>query len=236
MARERYLVGVSQEELAYTPPPPPPSTPQGKWENFWYHYKWVTIGVLFVLVAAVVVIAHEVTKVRPDYTVCVATQQELSLQATTRLQAAFEAVGNDRNGDGKVVVTVQSLNISSETGTTYSLANRQTLMAHIAARDVLLFALDPSYYHETLEPLMDDGTLFFAPIGVDAVGVSEDGTYWNWKESPLLNEADMQAIDIWQAVPTELYFGVRHIGGNEKEQREREDYAQLLKAFVAAHS
>lgn len=236
MARERYLVGVSQEELEYTPPLPSPSTPKGKWENYWYHYKWVTIGVLFLLVAVVVVLVQAVTKTHADYTVCIVTQQELSLHATERLKTEFSVVGKDRNGDGEVNVTVQVLNISSEQAVSQSLANRQTLMAHIAARDVLLFALDPSYYHEILLPLMDEGVQFFSPLLSETAGISADGTYWNWKDSPLLGEDDMRAVDVWQAVPQELYFGVRDLSGNDKFKQEKEDYLALLQAFVAAHS
>lgn len=236
MARERYLVGVSKEELEYTPPPPPPSTPKEKFSNFWYHYKWLAIGALFIIIMATVVIVQVATKVKPDYVVCVAVQQELSIQAVNRLETELEVVGKDRNGDGNVVVQVQALNITYKAGSTDSLANRQALMAHIASRDILLFALDPSYYHETLEPLLDDGTLFFSPLAAQVKGISEDGTYWNWKDSPLLKETDMQAIDTWQAVPQEVYFGVRNLSGNKKQAQEKDDCVALLRAFIAAHS
>ncbi len=236
MARERYLVGVSKEELEYTPPPPPPSTPKGRWENFWYHYKWVMIGVLFAVAVAVVLIVQAVTKTKPDYIVCMVTQQELSLSATDRLQAEFAAVGKDRNGDGEVVVKLQVLNVSSETGSQYALTNRQAVTAHIAARDVFLFAFDPEYYTNILEPVMEEGVSFFVPLATGTAGISEDGTYWNWKDSPLLSEADMQAVDIWQAAPEELYFGVRNLSGDEKVKQEQQEYLALLEAFIAANS
>ena len=66
MARERYLVGVKPEELIYTPPPPPPSTPKGKWENFWYQYKWVTLGVLAAVIVGTILTVQAVTRVQPD--------------------------------------------------------------------------------------------------------------------------------------------------------------------------
>ena len=34
LAREMYLVGVSEEELRPDPKPEGPKTPRGKWENF----------------------------------------------------------------------------------------------------------------------------------------------------------------------------------------------------------
>lgn len=237
MARERYLVGVSKEELEYTPPPPPPSTFKEKWENFWYHYKWATIIGIVVAAIAVITIVQAVTKTRPDYTICLVTQQEMSLAATNRLQAEFAKVGKDRNEDGEVIVTIQVLNVSAEAGVQYAVANRQAVTAHIVARDVLLFAFDPEYYTNILEPVMDKGVSFFSPITLKTAGISEDGTYWNWKESPLLGEADMQAMDIWPAAPKELYFGVRNISlDSEKDAAEHETYTALLQSFIAAHA
>ncbi len=237
MARERYLVGVSKEELEYTPPPPPPSTFKEKWENFWYHYKWAAIIGMLVTAIAVVVIAQAVTKTRPDYTVCLVTQQEMSLAATDRLQAELAAVGKDRNEDGEVVVKIQVLNVSSETGAQYAMANRQAVTAHIVARDVLLFAFDPEYYTNILEPVMDKGVSFFVPLAMETAGISEDGTYWNWNESPLLKEADMQAMDVYPAVPKDLYFGVRNLSlDSEKDAKEQQAYTALLQAFIAAHA
>ncbi len=237
MARERYLVGVSKEELEYTPPPPPPSTFKEKWENFWYHYKWAAIISILVAAIAVVVIAQAVTKSRPDYTVCFVTQQELSLSATNRLEAEFAKVGKDRNDDGEVVVKIQVLNVSAEAGAQYAMANRQAVTAHIVARDVLLFAFDPEYYTNILEPVMDKGVSFFVPLSSQAAGISEDGTYWNWKESPLLSEADMQAMEAWPAAPKDLYFGVRNLSlDSEKDTEERQAYTALLQSFIAAHA
>lgn len=237
MARERYLVGVSKEELEYTPPPPPPSTFKEKWENFWYHYKWPAIVGVLVAAIVVVVIAQMAAKTRPDYTVCLVTQQELSLAATGRIEAEFAKVAKDRNEDGEVVVNIQVLNVSAEAGAQYATANRQAVTAHIVARDVLLFAFDPEYYTNILEPVMDKGVSFFVPLALDKKGISEDGTYWNWKESPLLKEADMQAMDVWPAVPTELYFGIRNLSlDSEKDVQEQQAYIAFLQSFIAEHA
>lgn len=234
MARERYLVGVSKEELEYTPPPPPPSTPKGKLENFWYHYKWATIGVLFAAVVLTMLIVQVVTKERPDYQVCLAAPQEMSSVAVQRLEDELEKLAVDRNGDGEVLVRIQAMNISDQAGS-YGYANKQALMAHIAARDVQLFIFDPTYYNNSLVAAMTDGTTFFTKLSSAANGMSEDGTYWNWKNCPLLSETEFALAG---AVPEELYFGVRQIwsGASEKEQAEHRDTVALLEAFIASQS
>ena len=50
MARDMYLVGVSEDELKPDPKPEGPKTPKGKWDNYWYHYKWHTLGAIAVVV------------------------------------------------------------------------------------------------------------------------------------------------------------------------------------------
>ncbi len=230
MARERYLVGVKPEELIYTPPPPPPSTPKGKWENFWYHYKWVTLGVLAVVAIGIILTVQAVTRVKPDYLVCMAMGQGMSESAVTWLENELAALGEDINGDGKVKVTLQPLNISKSAGT-HANTNNQAVLAHIVARDVLLFAFDPSYYNNSLAAAMRDGEKFFAPIDASVAGISADGTYWNWKGSTALDQAAMKSS---VGVQQELYFGVRAIpsSASEKDRAEFEAHRKLLKAFL----
>ena len=53
MARDMYLVGVSEDELKPDPKPEGPKTPKGKWDNYWYHYKWHTLGAIAVVVGSI---------------------------------------------------------------------------------------------------------------------------------------------------------------------------------------
>lgn len=61
MAREMYLVGVDEEELKPPAPPEQPKTPKGKWENFWYHYKWHTLGIAAAVIVLTVLIVQLAT-------------------------------------------------------------------------------------------------------------------------------------------------------------------------------
>lgn len=238
MARERYLVGVSPEELVKSESLPPPNTPKGKWENFWYHYKWVTIGVVFAVVAGILLLGQVINKVKPDYTVTFVLEQDLSTPAQQRLKSQLEKLGEDRNGDGQVVVNIQFLNVSVETAGRRAETDQRLAVAHVAARNVYMFALAPAYYQDVLVPIMHDDVYFFDKIGVTANGISEDGRYWNWKGSPLLKEKEMQAVGSLKAAPEELYFGVRAPWENmsEKERDEQQAHVALLKAFIQTNA
>ena len=45
MAREMYLVGVSEEELKPSPPPERPNTPAERLKNFWFYYNWWVLAI-----------------------------------------------------------------------------------------------------------------------------------------------------------------------------------------------
>ena len=78
MAREMYLVGVDEDELKPPEPPKQPKTPKGKWENFWYHYKWHTIAIAAAALVITVMVVQFVTQPRYDYQVILVTQKALA--------------------------------------------------------------------------------------------------------------------------------------------------------------
>ncbi len=237
MARERYLVGVNKEELVPDPSPKGPDTARGKIANFWYHYKWMTLGGLFVAAVVVILVVQLITKPRYDYTICIAVPQGMTQQATDRLEAEFAAVGKDRNGDGKVLVALQTINLSENLSVDQRTANHTSLSTVLMTRDTYLFAFGPTYYEETLLPALKNSTTFFAPLDMDVAGISEDGTYWNWKDSALRKEADFQQTMVTIAAPEEMYFGVRDLETkNDKEAADLQAHIELLKAFIAAHA
>lgn len=225
MARERYLVGVSEEELRPDPPPPPP-TPKGKWQNFWFYHKWhVVIGVAVLFVAGVL-IGQAVSRSDPDYRLAIATDTYISDTAVAMLEQELSAVGKDLNGDGQVLVQVESLYISDGANQSQlEIANQTKLMAYLAASDPLFWAMTPSNYEGLLAET--DNNDLFEVLDLQAAGVSEDGRYWNWKDSPLLQKEEMEGV------PEDLYFGVRTVDADrEKLVRTQEECMELLRAYI----
>lgn len=234
MARERYLIGVDPEELKRKPTPQGPMTPRGKWENFWYHYKWLTIGIVVAVVILAILIGQTVTRVEPDYMICMVTTQEVSIDSDARLEEILSAYAKDRNGDGKVSVEVRCLNVASGDGEVINAAattNQQAVMGHILVRDVDLWAVDPAYYNGTLSKAFDgDPASFFLPLtDMNVTGLSEDRAYWNWEGLPVLETDE----ELW-SMPDTLYWGVRVIpeDADDELRAQVNDMLALLKAFA----
>lgn len=231
MAREMYLAGVKPEELVKTPSAPPPRTPREWLANFWYHHKWkVIIGAVLLLTLAVL-FGQSLTRVEPDYLICMVTTQGVSIESDQRLEEVLAAYANDRNGDGKVRVEITCLNVESGTE---AVSNQQTVLAHLMARDVDVWAIAPSYYTGTMHTAFNGNeSEFFMPLSAMAsvAGVSDDLKYWNWKDCALL-DTDEQ---LW-SMPKELYWGVRALPDNatEEQQAAAQGAAALVQAFAEA--
>lgn len=231
MAREMYLAGVKPEELEKTPSAPPPQTPQGWLENFWYHHKWkVIIGAVLVL-TLVVLFGQSLTRVKPDYLICMVTSQGVSVDSDKRLEELLTPYADDRNGDGKVRVEVTCLNVESGAE---AVTNQQTVMAHIMTRDVDMWAITPSYYTGTMHTAFDGKEAdFFIPLEEMATvhGVSEDRAYWDWKDCTVLTEDE----ELW-SMQKELYWGVRALPDNATDEQKAaaQGALDLLKAFAEA--
>lgn len=237
MAREWYLRGVDPEELKYRPQAPEPQTPRGWLENFWYHHKWkVILGGAF-LAIGVFLLVHTLSRTDPDYLICLVSMQEVDSNAAERLETILEQYGEDLNGDGKVVVEIQCLNVSSGTESAANpsaVTNQQAVLGHMMAKDVDLWAFAPEYYTTSIRSALGDESRFFLPLTTmqEVSGVSEDGVYWNWEGLSLL-ESDTELI----TVPDVLYWGVANWeNATAEDQARAADMMQLLERFAKAQT
>ena len=229
MAREMYLVGVSEEELQPPPKPEAPKTPKGKWENFWYHYKWHTIAAAAVVVVLSVLIMQMVNKDDPDYTLELVTKAAYPESTIQQLEKELAIYGRDLDKDGKVEVQIDNIYIDS-TNSQYSSVNLQKLSVHLAAGDVLFYVLEPDCYTDYIKIHETEGYTFFTPLTVDNVGVSQDKLYWNWKNDTIRKD------EVLSALPENLYFGVRQATGTASSKDAKQlnsESVALLEAFIA---
>lgn len=248
MARERYLVGVSKEELEYKPPAPPPMTPKDKLQNIWYHYKWAILGGAFGLFVLIVLTVQAVTRDEADYYVCMGAMTYIPDAVVEQMEQALAAHGTDLNGDGQVLVTIQNLNVSLEdstltgTGTGMmqtGMVNRQAIFAHIAARDMNIYIFDPEYY-ASLETAMEDGARFFEPLGTEHAAISEDGTWFTWDLYAFAKQAFPDTdLSSWKGLlPEDMIVGVRAMRteAGEEEQEITQAALTMLKGYLAQNT
>ena len=232
MARERYLVGVKPEELEYKPIAQPPVTPQGWFANFWYHHKWVTLGILFGVIVLTVLSVQALTQVKPDYQICMAVEDYVPEALLDMVEEKLSAYGEDLNGDGKVVVSIQYLNVSMGKDDSLNATSNghQSVVLHIAARDIMIFAFSPEYYELLMTNMpADDDFEFFAKINAENEMLAEDGRSFGWDLATLVGE------EYKDYVPKTMVVGVRSFEdvSSDDLKTKAEQAKQLLEAYLS---
>lgn len=229
MAREMALAGVKPEDLVPAEKIQAPQTPQGKWENFWYHYKWHFWGGLFLAVVLGVMLYQVITKDPPDYEIVMVTELAVWDTPLEMLEQELEKVGRDIDGDGKVEVNIQNCYLTNP-GTQEYYTNQQAIQSRIFAADVMLFVWEPAYYEDFIKNVVSstsEGYQFFEPLPFEAEGIVEEGRLWNWAGSPAQKKAELVSV------PKGLYFGVRSGDGTAADQVAlRDQCLELLQAFA----
>ena len=105
MASYRYERDIDPKDIA--PRKERQYTRKERWANWWdYNLKWVIIIGIAAAFAAYNFIGQYFFVTKPDYNVAVVAPYYLPEDTVNALQDALAAYGEDRNGDGKVVVTL----------------------------------------------------------------------------------------------------------------------------------
>lgn len=145
MARERYLVNSGEDTIHSHEIVP--QTAKEKRENWWFHYKWHTIGIIAALIFVGSFVYSIVSKVEPDYTIALLTSYTMPTSGIEELERCITPYADDRNGDGKVKVTVTNYAISTDTASDYDAMQQQQasftrLIADITVNDSMIFLHD----------------------------------------------------------------------------------------------
>lgn len=144
-----------------------------KLDNYWYHYKWPTLIVLFFLIFIIIGVTQMVTKDKIDVNILYTGPYVFSPREIGDVEAAYEAVmSEDYNGDGEkgaeftniVLLTdaqVRELRENSKTGSnsadmidgvvidTNGLREaRNNFNQQIFAGEIVICMLDPYWYEE----------------------------------------------------------------------------------------
>lgn len=118
-AREEFLrlKKMQQGELDAGPKPSEvaivPKTPKEKWDNFWFQYKWHTIGIVVSVLVLAVLITQCATKPKYDLEIVYFTYNAVLDDQTAEIEKYFEKTASDLDGNGEVNVQVINCSISS---------------------------------------------------------------------------------------------------------------------------
>ena len=194
MASYRYERDIDPKDIA--PRKERQYTRKERWANWWdYNLKWVIIIGIAAAFVAYNFIGQYFFVTKPDYNVAVVAPYYLPEDTVNALQDALAAYGEDRNGDDKVVVTlnVYTLDYSdtetqTESATYLTMAGTTKLAADVQGGLSSVFLLwDPAGFEESTGSLRYlDGTLPSA---------DSDEDWWNmvykWDDCPVLAGLDL---------------------------------------------
>ena len=197
MASYRYERDIDPRELA--PRKERQYTRKEKWANWWdYNLKWVILIGIAVAFVAYNFIGQYFFVPKPDYNIAVVAPYYLPDDTVTALQTALARYGEDRNGDGKVLVTlnVYTLDYSDEDSQTESAAYLTMAGTTKLATDVqgglssIFLLYDPAGFEDST------GTLRYLDGSLPAPDSDDD--WWNmvykWTDCPVLAGLDLGSI------------------------------------------
>lgn len=163
----------------------------GEWiSNVWYRSKWLILFVVFAVFAGGYIIYDTATRVKPDLTVLVLMDNTSLYVRTSEVETFFERYAEDLNGDGKVYVMVYNISTNYGDPTTASSSQAQ-IMTQLQTGDNMI--------------IISDGTTEFAVHDftgeLDGECVYAEGIKLNCQ----LTRDELK----WQAMPDDLYIGLR---------------------------
>lgn len=171
-------------------------TPAQKRQNWWdYHKGWVLLGV--VLAGLAVWLIHDIFfRPEPDYQVGFISQAAPPTEVLDRLQEHLEALGEDVNGDGRVLVEVLTYTMGFDeqglSNVDTAAAGVTRLMVDLSAGQVhLLFLDDPEGFQARMGALcyLDSGE---PPLDDPAYGAEDwRKMVYAWEDCPVLAGLDL---------------------------------------------
>ena len=186
--------------------PSPPLTGKKWWANWFHYHKWwiVVWVVVLSVVGSMIWNALGIGRVKPDYTFAYIGGSELPEETAAALETELAVLGEDVNGDGRVMVELRqyAMNRSGdiETALYYNYASDVALVADITAAESYFFIVeDPVGVQSAYQIFAEaDGT---PPEENDP---DVDDKVFRWRDCPILS-----GLGIDQEPLKGLYIGRR---------------------------
>lgn len=235
----------------YNQTPEPRANIQKEKAANWWHYHWMAVVVaVLVVVFGVWIIKDTVFQTRPDVQVAYVGTSDLPTDTVTALQDALTPFCSDLNGDGKVVVQVDSYTVdfdaaNESTDAYYQMAGVTRLSAELSSggKTYIFLLEDPEGFEAQTGALQYlDGTVPDDPETTDA---DWREMVYRWTDCPVLTGLDLGSYEgltlmddvtgTNQSVLAHLYVGRRGVW-DEKQVPTYEGCAELWDTLTAGLS
>lgn len=124
-----------------------PTTLKGYWDNFWYHYKGIMLGILFVIVLVSVGLISAFSKTPYDMSFVVISERSFT-GADQLFKPALRGFASDLNGNGQVDVEFAEYLIGEGAGSTTEMVNMTyaQVLTRVSDGTDFIFLLDEAGY------------------------------------------------------------------------------------------
>ncbi|MCC8195690.1 MAG: hypothetical protein LIO49_02610 [Ruminococcus sp.] len=188
-----------------------------KLENIWYRSKWIIILVIFCVAAGGYIIYSQVTSEKADMTVLVVMENNSLYARTEEVEKFLEQYCDDLDGNGYVHVLAYNIVLSDLEDVTSSTSAQAQIMTQLMTGDNIMIISDGTTEFEVHDFTQDEG--------YDDDCMTEYGI----RLSCALTREELR----WEAMPDELYIGMRQpqeLSGTKLEKMQ-ENFDELLPMF-----
>ncbi len=131
-----------------------PKTFKQKWSNYWYHYKFHTIAIIFVSIIVLVSFWNIIFREKFDATFTVISEKSFE-GSVDIFKKGFNDIIIDYDNNGKKAVDVTTIQLAvkenSEMTPQMMQMNRTKILGMLSAGETFLFLLDQECYNELKE-------------------------------------------------------------------------------------
>ncbi len=187
-----------------------PKTPKEKLQNYWYHFKWHTIGAIALIAVITTMCVQCATREKYDFIAVIFTNSYIETGRMDKIEEYLEQYATDIDGDGKVSVRVVDCSTAdSNPNSVINQTAKSKLQSLIVAEPKAVLYIFDDKGHETLSSISGQGIL-----DAEALTLPED----------FYKACDGEAD--YEKLPKDLKISYRRIGGTllEKDETAKEVY------------
>ena len=164
-----------------------------KLSGMWYRSKWLIIFAAVMIAAFIYITYDMITAEQPDFTVLVISNDTALYSRTPEVEEFFESFCDDVNGDGKVSVLIYNISTNYTADPSMASSSQVQLMTQLQSGDNVIVVSDEKTDFE----LIDFRSKYPGDESITELGL-------------LLNCRYTRDVLKWEAMPDDLYIGIRN--------------------------
>ena len=169
-ARQNYLELKKMQQGEMAPEPKPsevaivPKTFKEKLQNYWFHFKWYTIGVIFLVFVITFLTVQCANREKYDYQVVYFAYNTCLDVQLEKVEEYLEKYADDVDGDGNINATVINCSFTENGNVQYKKSMFTKIQTQIIGNnEAIMYIVDEDAY-EYLDGIIENGFFEEEPV------------------------------------------------------------------------